>query len=74
VGELMSFPVICVGPDETIETCMQLMTNQHIRHLPVCDNDQLTGMVSIGDVLKSVIANQQVLINDLENFISGARS
>jgi CBS domain-containing protein len=74
VGELMSYPVFCVGPDETIETCMQLMSTQHIRHLPVCDHDQLMGMISIGDVLKSVITNQQVLIADLENFINGARS
>ncbi len=74
VGELMSSPVFCVGPDETIDTCMQLMTTQRVRHLPVCDNDNLVGMISIGDVLKSTIANQQATINDLQNFISGARS
>ncbi len=74
VGELMSSPVVSVTPDETIETCMDLMTTHHVRHLPVCDNDELVGMISIGDVLKSVIANQQTLIADLENFISGARS
>jgi CBS domain-containing protein len=74
VGELMSSPVYCIGPDEPIETCMQLMTDRRIRHLPVCDNDRLVGMISIGDILKSVIANQQVMINDLENFITGAPS
>ena len=46
VGELMSHPVIAVGPSETIETCMSLMTNHHIRHLPVLDDGRLTGMVS----------------------------
>ena len=74
VGELMSSPVFCVGLDDTIDACMQLMSTQHIRHLPVRDHGQLVGMVSIGDVVTSVIANQQVLIADLENFISGGRS
>jgi CBS domain-containing protein len=74
VGELMSFPVICIGPDDTVDKCMQLMTDEHIRHLPVCDTDKLSAMISIGDVLKSIIANQQALISDLENFINGARS
>jgi signal-transduction protein with cAMP-binding, CBS, and nucleotidyltransferase domain len=74
VGELMSYPVITVGPDETIETCMQLMTARHIRHLPVLENDKLVGVVSIGDILKAIIVNQQVMIRDLENYITGARS
>jgi len=74
VEELMSHPVFCVGLDDTIETCMELMTNQRIRHLPVCGDGGLIGMVSIGDVLKAVIANQQVMIQDLENYIVGARS
>jgi CBS domain-containing protein len=74
VGELMSSPVYCVGPDETLETCMELMTRQRIRHLPVCGDGELSGLISIGDLLKVVIANQQALINDLENFIVGARS
>jgi CBS domain-containing protein len=74
VRELMSHPVFRVGPEETIETCMALMTTQHIRHLPVIEHGQLIGLVSIGDILKTIIANQQVLIQDLENFIVGARS
>jgi CBS domain-containing protein len=74
VGELMSHPVICVGSDDTLETCMQLMTTARIRHLPVCDGQRMIGMVSIGDVLKTVITDQQVLIKDLENYIVGARS
>lgn len=74
VEELMSHPVFCVGLDDTIETCMELMTTQRIRHLPVCGDGGLIGMVSIGDVLKAVIASQQVMIQDLENYIVGARS
>ena len=77
VGELMSHPVICVGLDDTLETCMALMTEHHIRHLPVimpaCSGD-LVGMVSIGDVLKAMIDQQRVLIKDLENYIVGNRS
>jgi CBS domain-containing protein len=74
VKEVMSHPVYCVGPDESIETCMSLMTNQHIRHLPVLEGDRLTGLVSIGDVLKAMIASQEVLIKDLQNYIAGVRS
>ena len=74
VGELMSHPVVFVGPDETIETCMSLMTTQHIRHLPVLDRGRLVGIVSIGDLVKTIIANQQALVKDLENYIIGARS
>ncbi len=74
VGELMTHPVISVGPSETIETCMSLMTNHRIRHLPVLEDGRLTGMVSIGDILKAIITDQTVLIRDLENYIVGARS
>ncbi len=74
VGELMSHPVFRVGPDESLETCMALMTNQHIRHLPVIEGGRLTGLISIGDVLKAMIASQQILIQDLENYITGDRS
>ena len=74
VGELMSHPVFCVGPDDTLEICVDLMTTHHIRHLPVCDGQRMIGMVSIGDVLKATIAKRDVLIKDLENYIVGARS
>ena len=70
----MSSPVITVSLDTTIEQAMELMTNRHVRHLPVLDNDRMVGMVSIGDVLKATIEDQKVLIRDLENFISGKRS
>ena len=74
VSELMSSPVTTVGPDDTIETCMELMTTRHIRHLPVIDHGQMIGLVSIGDVLNALVRAQQVLIKDLENYIVGARS
>jgi len=74
VSELMSSPVTTIGPDDTIETCMELMTTRHIRHLPVIDNGQMIGLVSIGDVLNALVSQQQVLIKDLENYIVGARS
>lgn len=74
VGELMSSPVTAVSPSDKIETCMQLMTERHIRHLPVLDSGRLIGLISIGDVLKAIIADKDVMIKDLENFIVGARS
>jgi CBS domain-containing protein len=74
VSELMSNPVTCVSPDDTIETCRELMTTRHIRHLPVLENGCLIGLVSIGDVLKATISEQKTLIKDLENYIVGARS
>jgi CBS domain-containing protein len=74
VSELMSSPVTTVGPDDTIETCMELMTTRHIRHLPVIDSGQMIGLVSIGDVLNALVSQQRVLIKDLENYIVGARS
>jgi CBS domain-containing protein len=74
VRELMISPVISVGPDATMEACMELMTERHIRHLPVLDAGRLIGIVSSGDVLKAVVAGQQVMINDLHNFITGGRS
>ena len=74
VSELMSSPVTTVGLDDTIETCMELMTTRHIRHLPVIDHGQMIGLVSIGDVLNALVSQQRVLIKDLENYIVGARS
>ena len=74
VSELMSSPVTTIGPDDTIETCMELMTTRHIRHLPVIDDGRMIGLVSIGDVLNALVSQQQVLIKDLENYIVGARS
>ena len=69
VRDIMSFPVITVSPDETVQTCMQLMTDKRVRHLPVVDGGRVVGMVSIGDLVKAVIAEQQAQIEQLENYI-----
>jgi len=73
VRDIMTANVVYVSPDETVEECMALMTNKRVRHLPVMANDKLVGLVSIGDVVKSLIANQEFLIGELEKYIVGAR-
>jgi CBS domain-containing protein len=67
----MTTHVVCVSPDQSIEECMALMTEKHIRHLPVMDGEQLRGMLSIGDLVKAVIAEQKLVIKELERYISG---
>ncbi len=69
VRDIMTFPVITVSPDDTVQTCMQLMTDKRVRHLPVVDGGRVVGMVSIGDLVKAVIAEQQAQIEQLENYI-----
>jgi len=69
VRDIMSAPVITVAPDTTVQTCMQLMTEKRVRHLPVADGGRVIGMVSIGDLVKAVIAEQQQQIEQLENYI-----
>lgn len=69
VREIMTSPAICVTPDKTVEQCLALMTDKHIRHLPVVDDGKLVGVVSVGDLVKSVIDSQKELIRQLENFI-----
>ncbi len=71
VSELMTPDVFYVHPDQTIEECMALMTKRHIRHLPVLDSDDLVGIITIGDAVKAVIADQEVMISSLENYIRG---
>lgn len=71
VRDVMSARVIYARPSETVEECMALMTDKHIRHLPVMEDDKLLGLVSIGDLVKAVIAEQKYIINQLENYISG---
>ncbi len=69
VADIMSTPVITVQPSDTVQKCMQLMTDRHVRHLPVTDGDKVLGMVSIGDLVKAVIAEQQQQIEQLESYI-----
>jgi len=73
VREIMTQKVICVRPEQTIEGCMALMTEKRIRHLPVLVEDQVIGVVSIGDLVKAVIAEKDFLIKQLENYITGTR-
>jgi CBS domain-containing protein len=70
VREIMTSRVVYVRPDQTVEACMALMTDKHVRHLPVMDGGRLVGMLSIGDVVKAVISESQFLIEQLENYIT----
>lgn len=71
VHDVMTTSVLCVHPVQTSEECMQLMTSKRLRHLPVMDNDQVVGIVSIGDLVKDIISEQKFLIEQLEHYISG---
>lgn len=71
VREIMTEKVITISPQTTVEEAMSLMTDKHIRHLPVVEEGKLVGVISIGDLVKSIIAKQEVMINQLENYISG---
>ncbi|KAA1007256.1 CBS domain-containing protein [Paraburkholderia panacisoli] len=73
VRDIMSKAVRFVRPDQTTEDCMALMTERRMRHLPVIENDRLVGMVSIGDLVKNIIAEQQFTIQQLEFYIHGER-
>ena len=70
INEVMTRSPIVINPEQTLEHCMQVMTEKHIRHLPVVVNGKLTGMVSIGDVVKFIIEDQKVTIKNLENYIN----
>jgi CBS domain-containing protein len=72
VSEMMTREVITVSPDQTIEHCMQTMTKERIRHLPVLEEDKILGLISIGDVIKGIITSQEFTIDQLEKYISGA--
>lgn len=69
VRDIMTDSPVYVTPDTEVEYCMQLMTNKFIRHLPVIENNQLTGLISIGDILKHVISNKDFIIQNLEHYI-----
>ena len=73
VREIMTAPVMYVRPNQTSEECMALMTENRLRHLPVMDNGKLIGLVSIGDLVKDVISEQQFLIQQLQHYIAGER-
>jgi CBS domain-containing protein len=71
VRDVMTSPVIAVRPSQTNEECMALMTERRLRHLPVIDDGKLIGIVSIGDLVKDIIAEQQFTIRQLESYITG---
>ncbi|MEW6599348.1 MAG: CBS domain-containing protein [Nitrospirota bacterium] len=72
VGELMTKEVYSITPDKTVEEAMALMTTIHCRHMPVFENNQLIGVVTIGDIVNAIINEQQVKIQDLEKYITGS--
>jgi CBS domain-containing protein len=71
VRAIMTAEVVCVPPDRTVEDCMALMTERRVRHLPVVENGQVIGLVSIGDLVKATIDEQEFTINQLKNYIAG---
>ena len=72
VSEVMSSPVVSVNISDTVLDCMNLMTDRRIRHLPVLDKGQLVGIVSIGDLVRAIIEDQQFQIEQLESYIANA--
>lgn len=71
VAEIMSTRVISVPSSESVESSLGVMTNHHIRHLPIVDDERVVGVVSIGDLVKDIIDDQQSTIEQLENYIRG---
>ena len=71
VKEIMTTRVLCVSPERSVEECMALMSDKGIRHLPVLDHKKVVGMISIGDLVKAIIHDQKILIDQLQNYISG---
>ena len=74
IREVMTSSVMYVRPDQTNEECMALMTDNRLRHLPVIDNGRLLGLVSIGDLVKDIISEQQFIIEQLQQYIQGQRA
>jgi CBS domain-containing protein len=71
VREVMTEEVVTVGPGDTVSRCMQIMTDHRVRHLPVIDGGELVGLVSIGDLVKTIIADQAFEIEQLQGYIAG---
>ena len=70
VGEIMTARPVCVGPEQTVEDCMALMTDKRVRHLPVVEDNAVLGVISIGDAVKAIISEQQFIIDQLELYIT----
>ena len=71
VAEVMTKRVLWVAPERTVQECMALMTDKRARHLPVLEDERVVGVVSIGDLVKAVMSEQQVLIEQLQHYIAG---
>ncbi|MGC1953734.1 MAG: CBS domain-containing protein [Gammaproteobacteria bacterium] len=71
VREVMTPRVVCARPEQTLEECMAVMTEKRVRHLPVMDGQQLYGIISIGDLVKAMIEEQQFIIEQLVHYING---
>lgn len=71
VSDIMTSKVISVSLNNTVEECLNLMTDRHLRHLPVLENEKLVGFISIGDLVKAAMEDQRVLIEQLQQYISG---
>lgn len=71
VADIMTSPVVFVTPQHTVDECMAIMTDRHIRHLPVMESERIVGIVSIGDLVKWIISEQDRTISRLEEYISG---
>jgi CBS domain-containing protein len=71
VREIMTSDVVCIATDRSLDDCMALMTGKRIRHLPVLEAGKLVGVISIGDVVKSVISEQEFIIEQLQSYITG---
>ena len=71
VGEIMTTHVLYAQPEQNIDECMAVMTERRVRHMPVMDEERLVGVISIGDLVKSIITEQKFIIEQLERYISG---
>ncbi len=73
VSEIMSSHILRIDPDQDVETCMELMSDKRVRHLPVVENGRVVGIISIGDIVKAIIEHKEETIAHLENYIKGKR-
>ncbi|MCU4350021.1 CBS domain-containing protein [Acinetobacter ursingii] len=71
VSEIMTAKVLTISRSNTVEECLQLMTDRHLRHLPVVEENKLVGLISIGDLVKAAMQDQKNLIDQLQQYISG---
>jgi len=71
VGEIMERRVVCATLEQTVEQCMAVMSEKHVRHLPVLEGEKMIGIISIGDLVKNIIGDQKFIIEQLIHFVHG---